>query len=147
MRNFDELFPTFTNYTENMYLGNEPAGKGHERLDGGFCDRWQTKYGTGETYDGRIIHARFSLNAKVTIYIIGNALWVVDFRHSGKPDFWEHCVNHAGMPGSPCTCESSRHKLEPERLEKYLHTVIPNCKFWDMVQKRALELCRMGGDS
>ena len=141
------LFESFPNYTEAMYLGNEPAGKGHGHINGGYCDRWCCQWGGAETYDGRIIHATFSLNHKVSIYIVGDALWVMDIRYAGKPDFWEYCVNCSGMPGSPCINESSRHTLEPERLEKYLHTVIPNCKLWDMVQKRASELCRTGGDS
>ena len=139
-------FDAFPNYTDAMYLGNEPAGKGHEHVDGGYCDRWECKWGNAETYKGRIIHAAFSLNRKIRIYITGNALWVVDIRYAGKTDFWEHCVNCPGMPGPPCISESSRHKLEPERLEKYLSTAIPNCKLWDMVQARALELCGMGGD-
>ena len=40
-----------------------------------------------------------------------------------------------------CCSESSRHTLEPDKIEKILNTKIENCKFWDMVQKRAKELC------
>ena len=63
------------------------------------------------------------------------------FRYKGKTDFWEYCVNHCGMPGPPCVSETSRHKLEPEKLKKYLNSKFDNCKIWDMVQQRAKELC------
>ena len=147
MKSFiDWMHEIFPNYTEAMYLGNEPAGKMHAHLNGGYTDRWECKYGGGETYHDEIIHASFSLNHKVTIYIVGDKLWVVDIRYSGKSDFWEHCVNHSGMPGYPCCREYSRHKMEPERLGEYLNAEIPNCKFWDIVQSRAKELCGMTGN-
>lgn len=144
--NDDEIFATysaFPNYTRDMYDGKVPAGKGHEMVDGGFADRWEFKYGNAETYNGQILHASFNVSRKVRIYVCRDSLWVVDNRYAGKSDFWEHCVNHDGMPGPPCVSESCRHKLEPERLEKYLNAKFLNCKIWDMVQKRAKELCGM----
>ena len=140
----DLLCKVFPHYTEAMYEGNEPAGKGHEHIAGGYCDRWDCRWGEGETYNGKIIHADFKINHNVNIFICRNSLLVVDHRYSGKCDFWEYCVNHPGMPGAPCCSEKSRHKLEPERLEQYLNTVIPDCKFWDMVQARARELVKVG---
>lgn len=140
-------FESFPNFTNSMYKGNKPAGVGYKLANGDYCDRWVTEYGEGQSYKDRIVCANFSLNAKVTIYIMYDALWVVDRRHSGKSDFWEYCVNCSGTPGSPCFSECHRHKLEPERLERYLRTVILNCKFWDMVQERALELSGLDKES
>lgn len=144
--NDDEIFATysaFQNYTRDMYDGNIPAGKGHEMVDGGFADRWEFKYGNAETYNGQILNASFNVSRKVRIFICGDSLWIVDNRYAGKSDFWEYCVNHCGMPGPPCIGENCRHKLEPERLEKYLNAKFSNCKIWDMMQKRAKELCGM----
>lgn len=55
------MFPSFPNYTEQMYEGNEPCGKGHELIEGGFADRWECKWGSAETNGNRIIHASFSI--------------------------------------------------------------------------------------
>lgn len=118
-----------------MYHGNKPARKGHERVSGGFNDYWITQWGSGETFDDEIDFFSFSLNHKVTIYICGDTLWITDIRYSGKSDVWDYCNN------GKLQCEKrNRHDLEPERIEKYLNTKIPNCKIWDMVQKRAWEL-------
>lgn len=121
--------------TPEMYNGNKPAGKGHERVSGGFNDRWVTQWGGGETSNDEIDFFSFSLNHKVTIYICGSTLWITDIRYSGKPDVWDWCND-----GKLQHFAIYRHDLEPERIEKYLNTKIPNCKIWNMVQKRAWEL-------
>lgn len=122
-------------FTPEMIDGNEPVGKGHERVTGGFNDRWQTRWGSGETFSDEIDFFHFSLNRKVTIYICGDTLWITDIRYSGKPDVWDYCNKGKLQYGGRYS-----HALEPERIKKYLNTEIPNCKIWDMVQKRAWEL-------
>lgn len=131
----------FPNFTEAMYDGNTPCGVGHQMVDGGESDRWSTRYGGGETYNGKVLNASFSLSTKITIYITGNHLWIMDIRYAGKPDFWEFTnIEGIGFPGSPCCDERSRHSLEPDKIEKILNTKIENCKFWNIVQARAKEL-------
>lgn len=132
-----EIFPR---YTEAMYKGNEPSGKGHEHIHGGFCDLWECRFGSAETYKGFVICANFHINKNVGLHICGDGLWIVDVRYSGKSDFWEYCINHSGMPGRPCFSDKVRHKLERESLEKYLNTAIPDCKLWEMVRERAWDL-------
>lgn len=132
---FDRLF------SGEAYDGNIPSATGHTMVDGGTSDIWSTKYGGGETYNGKILHASFSLNAKVNIFICDNYLWIMDIRYVGKSDFWEFTnIKGEGFPGNPCCCERSRHSLEPEKIEQILNTKIKGCKFWDMVQARAKEL-------
>lgn len=128
------------NYTWEMYNGNEPAGKGHELVSGGYTDRWECRYGDAETYGNTIFHASFNIGRKVRLYLHYNSLYIIDVRYTGKPDFWELCVNCPGLPGPPCVSESSRHVLEPEYVEKYLNAKFLNCKLWDMIQKRSKEL-------
>ena len=134
------MFPSFPNYTEQMYEGNEPCGKGHELIEGGFADRWECKWGSAETNGNRIIHASFSINQKINIFIIESTLWITDFRYEGKSDVWEYSNNdNIRFPGSPCLYKRRRHELEKDKIEKILNTNIP-CKLWELVQQRSKEL-------
>ena len=134
------VFDTFPNFTNSMYDGNEPCGKGQEYVDGGYCDRWTTRFGGGESYKGYLIHANFSLNQKITIYIVGDVLWIVDFRHFGKSDVWEYTSDPSKSHMTNIT-PSRIHTLESEKIEKILNTDI-DCAFWRMVQSRSKEIYR-----
>lgn len=110
---FKTMFPSFPNYTLEMYKGNEPCGTGHKLANGGIADRWSCKYGGGETYGDTILHASFSTNNKITIYIVGNHLWIVDSRYSGNSDIWEYSNDgYLRFPGGVCLAEKHRHILE-----------------------------------
>lgn len=135
MTDIEEFLYGTTGLTPEMYHGNIPAGKGMQNIDGEFYDRWVTQWGGGQTSGDEIVFFDFSLNQKVTIYIVGSTLWIVDIRYSGKPDVWDWCND-----GTMQHHSAFRHELEQERIKKYLNTKIPNCKIWDMVQKRAWEL-------
>lgn len=137
------LMSVFPNWKPGMLDGNLPAGKGHELLSGGYSDRWETKWGGGESVNGQIQNASFHLNHKVSINIIGNQLQIHDIRHDGKTDIWVY-ANTPSWDMRWSIHPSHYHELEPERIEKYLNTEIPNCKFWDMVQTRAKELYEEG---
>ena len=50
------LKSVFPNYTDAMYEGNEPCGKGHEHVNGGYCDRWSCKYGCGSKSIHNSVH-------------------------------------------------------------------------------------------
>lgn len=133
-----ELMPSFPNYTTEMLEGNAPCGKGHALVSGGYADRWECKWGSAETKGEEILNADFSLNAKVTVYIIGDILYILDLRRTGRTDIWEYSNSNYKYPKGLIS-ESHRHQLEPERIEKILNTEI-DCKLWRMVQKRAREL-------
>lgn len=137
----EKLFPPFPSFTDEMWLGNEPCCKGHEMVSGGYADRWLTVFGGGESYKGKILNFSINLNPKISIFICGNTLYILDIRYDGKSDFWEY--NNDGnfkMPGPPCCWEKSRHTLEPEKIEKILNTKRNNSKIWDIVMQRAKEL-------
>lgn len=131
------LIQTFQNYTAEMYSGNAPCGKGHTMISGEVADRWETKYGGGETVNGEILFFSFSLSTKITIYLVGDALNIVDNRYAGKTDEWCYCNNNKRIHGC---ADYLVHDLEPEIIEKILNTSIPNCKIWEIVQARAKEL-------
>lgn len=134
-----EIFPSFLNFTQNMWSGNEPNCKGHDMVGGGQSQKWTFRYGNAETFEDRILCASFNLSPKVTISIVGDTLNILDFRYSGKFDEWSYCNKPAGRIHGTFMAVH-QHELEPERIEKYLNTNIPNCKIWDMIQARAKEL-------
>ena len=134
-----EIFPSFPNFTQNMWNGNEPNCKGHDMVGGGQSQKWTFRYGNAETFEDRILCASFSLSPKVTISIVGDTLNILDFRYSGKFDEWSYCNKPAGSIHGTFMAVH-QHELEPERIKKYLKTNIPNCKIWDMIQARAKEL-------
>lgn len=134
----DSLFPSFPNFTEAMYEGNKPAGKGHEHIEGGYCDRWSCKWGGGESYKGRLLNADFKPNYKITIYICGDVLWITDLRHSGKTDVWEYSSDPERLHMTNVN-PSRIHELEREKIEELLDMDI-DCEFWRIVQLRAKEI-------
>lgn len=134
-----DLFPSFINYTDEMYLGNKPCGKGHNYLLNGnviASDRWETKYGGGETIGDKIKICNFHINEKISIYITYGVLNIVDTRYSGKTDQWLYCSNPSKGRIFGCS-ESNLHQLEDEKIEKILNVSIPNCKFWSIVKGQA----------
>jgi len=132
------LFPSFVTYTDDMYLGNVLADKGGKYLkkDGSIIDsdRWDCKYGKGESVDGHICMASVNISKKINIFIYDDSLWIYDIRHDGKSDIWEF-RNDKNIEET-----AYKHKLESDKIERILNTKFPNCKFWDMVQSRAKEL-------
>lgn len=133
------LTACFPNFTSEMYEGNVPCGKGHELVSGGYSDRWSTKFGGGETVNTEILHFSFSLNHKITIHIVGDILNICDIRYSGKSDVWCYCNKPENGMIFGCS-NKCLHELEPEKIEQFLNTKIPNCKIWTIVQSRAKEL-------
>lgn len=84
--------------TDEVYKGNKPACKGHERENGGFNQYWSCKYGGGETYKEKIEYATFSINTKISIFICNDYLWIIDFWYSSSPDVWEYQNRPIGSP-------------------------------------------------
>lgn len=132
-KRIQEMFPSSPNYTEEMYEGDEPSGS-WQMSTGKTMYRWRTRWGSGQSTDDGIFEAKFQINSKVTIYIVGGHLNIIDIRYAGKPDTWEYSNTEQRY------FRSFAHELEPDKIEKILNTKIPNCKFWDLVQARAKEL-------
>ena len=130
----DFLTTIFPHYTPKMYDGDAPCGIGHELITGGYADRWECRYGGGETNGGVILHANFSIDDKITIFIVDERLRIVDIRYSGKPDVFTY--QNYKSTNQLYSCE---HPLETERIDKILSKNF-DCEFWRMVQKRAIQL-------
>lgn len=127
-----EQFPSFPNYTEDMYNGNEFASK----TEGGY-DAFYTKY--GETIVGveGIVCSKFCIDKTTTIYICGNSLWIIKSLQNG---IYQFCVNCNGMPKGCCYPESKIHKMGIVDAYKTLDKAIANCKLWELVKARALDI-------
>ena len=135
-----DLFPSCVNYTDEMYLGNEPAGKGHfyilpnrKKVE---SDRWECQYGGGESIGDKIKICNFHIGHKISIYITYDVLNITDNRYSGKTDEWCYCSNPDKGRIFGCSV-NNLHDLEEDKIETILNISIPNCKFWSMVRSRA----------
>lgn len=133
----DFLCSAFPNYTEQMYEGDHPAGSGHELTCGGYADRWECWYGCGETSGDSVLIATVYINHKISVFICGDILQIIDIRFSGKPDVWGY--DSRGNFDLPCTRSKNIHQLEREKIEKILAMEIPG-RFWQMVRNRALQI-------
>ncbi len=124
-------------YTEQMYNGDQPAGIGHGLPGGGYADRWDCWYGCGETSGDSVLNASVKINHKISVFVCGDLLQIIDIRHSGKHDVWGY--DSRGEFTLPATSRSSLHSLEHEKIERIRATELPG-RFWWMVQNRALEI-------
>lgn len=128
---------SFPNFTKEMYAGNEPCGKGHEMVSGGFADRWTFFKGNAETYNGEILNADFSIDQWTSIFIVGDTVNIC--KNTTK-----YCYNYCNKENGRIWgtfYESNRKELEFDKVVAILNRKFPNCKIWDMVQARAKELC------
>ena len=138
----DFLTYIFPNYTEAMYEGDEPCGKGHELIGGGNADRWECKYGVGETSGEEVLCANIIINRKIQLFICRDCLRIVDNRYAGKTDVWVY-----DNKGELTTSDSKgrTHPLETEKIEQVLSTKFAGL-FWKLVQNRALAIYNEKGE-
>lgn len=128
------LTSTFPYYTEDMYEGNQPSRKGHQLTGGGYADGWNCWYGGGETSGESVLVASIYFNPKVSLFVCGDMLRIIDHRYSGNPATWVY-----DSRGDFVTDSKRTFPLEVEKIEKILSAKLPG-RFWNLVQKRALEI-------
>lgn len=86
--------------------------------------------------DGRVVVADVSLNYKVTIYIVGDTLRIIDIRHDGDP----RAYGYAAAGGQVKDIWPSTFQLEDERIDKMLRLENIDCPIWKPICKRAREI-------
>ncbi len=133
----ENLFPSFPNYTKEMYEGNEPACKGHELISGGVADKWTFFKGSAETYNGEILNADFSIDKNTSVFIVGDTVNICKI--TAIYDY-NYCNKENGRIWGTFR-EDLRKDMEFEEVEKILNKKFPNCKIWNMIQARVKELC------
>ena len=129
---------TFPNYTEAMYLRNEPSyyndyltGKG---------PHYASFYGTLDlTPEGEIWAANISFGDKNnTIYIIGDNIELMHIPYDGIPHYWKwHNKNGWIVHGKDCLPKYPKDYVE--RLLKKKRPDRDECFVWETVKERFIE--------
>ena len=79
----------FPNYTETMYLGNEPTYY-IDYVNNKKGSHYQNEQGhMNLTPDNEIWSAQFSLDTNNTIYIVGNHIKLIHIPYDGIPHYWQ----------------------------------------------------------
>ena len=137
MSDFKKLFPSFPNYTEDMYEGNKPKCESTA-----FCDsmEWHSKYGTAHiSNDGIINSAYFSLyfkNPKYVVEIIGNNLTIRKYSSDNKSIYVYHSSRKYGEYFNKMENEISEYEI----IRNVLSCKIDNCVLWNIIKERATYL-------
>lgn len=141
---FEYLHQINTNYTKEMYDGMCPARKGHEHVDGGFCDHWKTAKGSGESYRGKIINASYQISETVNVFVTNDLLWIVKIPHSATPKVWEYSSDYDRISMTNMRKENI-HRLTDEEVQK-IFAKKDDSLFWKMIKEQALEIYNKTGD-
>ena len=132
------MMETFPNYTEDMYLGNEPSyyndyltGKG---------PHYASFYGTLDlTPEGEIWAANISFGDKNnTIYIIGDNIELMHIPFDGIPHYWKW-TNKEGFVTHGKDCLPKYPKDYVARLLKKMRPDRDGCLAWKKVKARFIK--------
>ena len=128
---------TFPKYTMEMYRGNEPSCAGHFMVDGGRASRWKFWAGSAETYQGRILTADFYQGPDICVFLCGNGMMITRIL---VKEVRQYTVNMNGLPTGCCIRDDLLKQMEDDEARRILNRKYENCKIWDMIRKRAVEL-------
>ena len=132
------MMETFPNYTEAMYMGNEPSyyndyltGKG---------PHYATFYGTLDlTPEGEIWAANITLgDGNNTIYIVGNDVELMHIPYDGIPHYWKW-TNKTGFITHGKNCLPKYPKDYVNRLMKKKKPDKDGYFAWEKVKKTFIE--------
>lgn len=132
------MMETFPNYTEAMYMGNEPSyyndyltGKG---------PHYATFYGTLDlTPEGEIWAANITLgDGNNTIYIVGNDVELMHIPYDGIPHYWKW-TNKEGFIVHGKDCFPKYPKDYVYRLMKKKRPNMDGSFVWETVKKRFVD--------
>ena len=86
--------------------------------------------------EGKVVVADVSLNYKVTIYIVGDTLRIIDIRHDGDPKAY----GYSAAGGQLKDIWPSTYPLEDERIDRMLRLKNIDCPIWEPICRRAREI-------
>lgn len=86
--------------------------------------------------EGNVVYADVSLNYKVTIYIVGDTLRIIDIRHDGDP----RAYGYSAAEGQMKDIWPSTLQLEDERIDRMLRLKNIDCPIWEPICRRAREI-------
>lgn len=117
----------------DMWEGRKP----HHIIPETGCAEYQTWFGSALIWpDGRIAHASVSFNRKVTIYIVGDTLRIIDIRHDGGP----RAYGYSAENGEVKSIWPAVIPLEDERIDRMLRLKNIDCPIWEPICRRAREI-------
>lgn len=127
---FIKMFPSFINYTEEMYNGNEPACKSDSFENG---DVWSTQYGKAITdKQGKLIACSFTIRPYTSIYICADSLKIYKISTlAGKTQIFSNEDLYSPY---------AHIDMSEDKAEAIINKSLPNCKIWTIIQKRAKDL-------
>lgn len=101
------------------------------------CAEYQTWFGMARiSPEGKVVVADAKLSRKVTIYIVGDRLTIIDIRHDGDPRAYGYTAENGELKSIwPAVIP-----LEDERIDKMLRLKNIDCPVWDKIYRRAREI-------
>jgi hypothetical protein len=117
----------------DIWEGREPH---HIIPETGYAE-YKTWFGSARfSPEGKCVIANVSFNNKVTVYIVGNRLTIIDIRHDGDP----RAYGYAAENGEVKSIWPAVIPLEDERIDKMLILKNIDCPIWEQICKRAREI-------
>ena len=98
---------------------------------------YQTWFGSARiSPEGKVVVADVKFNYKVTVYIVGDRLTIIDIRHDGDP----RAYGYAAENGEVKSIWPEVIPLEDERIDKMLRLKNIDCPIWEPICRRAREI-------
>ena len=117
----------------DIWEGRKPH---HIIKETGYAE-YQTWFGMARiSPEGKVVVADAKLSRKVTIYIVGDRLTIIDIRHDGDP----RAYGYAAENGEVKSIWPAVIPLEDERIDKMLRLKNIDCPVWDKICRRAREI-------
>lgn len=86
--------------------------------------------------EGDVVIADFKLNYKVSVFICGDRLQIIDIRYSGDTRAWGYCTRN----GRREDAWPANMPLEDERIDRMLQPGNIDSPIWEKVCRRAREM-------
>ena len=117
----------------DIWEGRKPH---HIIKETGYAE-YQTWFGMARiSPEGKVVVADAKLSRKVTVYIVGDRLTIIDIRHDGDP----RAYGYAAENGEVKSIWPAVIPLEDERIDKMLRLKNIDCTVWDKICRRAREI-------
>ena len=117
----------------DIWEGRKP----HHIIEETGCAEYQTWFGMARINpEGKVVVADAKLSRKVTVYIVGDRLTIIDIRHDGDPKAYGYSAEN----GEAKSIWPAVMYLEDERIDKMLGLKNIDCPIWEPICRRAREI-------
>lgn len=138
---YEFLHSVFPNYTLEMWKGNEPSIlKYHERVNGGYSQKWSWEYGLAETYEENnqvnIISADVGLPSGLNVFICGDFLELSYNPITLENKYWAWTNKDGGI----FRMNGYKYVIPEAKIRRMMRKEIPDCVIWRLIKERMWEL-------